>query len=82
MVSRGVSAALGRHFYTMRADDEERHRRDVDHARWRVSFLRSIVESHRAMSFKWRDRAWKEKDDEYIHRLNAAESEFERLENL
>jgi hypothetical protein len=64
----------------MRADDEERHRRNMEHARWRVSFLRCLLDSHRMLPKS--KLGWRQAEADYSARLAAAQAEVARLEKL
>ena len=57
--------------------DEELHGRDVEHARWRVSFLKSLLASHEAMP--WKVSSWEAKAADYRTRIAEAEKELARL---
>ena len=51
---------------------------DFDHARWRVQFLRSLVQMHRT-SPKRGAETWKQEEEVYAQRLATAEKELERF---
>jgi hypothetical protein len=57
----------------------ERHRRNLEHSRWRVDFLLSLLDSHRKMQVK-RDARWEEKEREYLKQLALAQAELDRLD--
>jgi hypothetical protein len=57
---------------------EERHKLNLEHARWRVSFLLSLLEAHRKFSSR-RDDAWARKEAGYLRQLSNAQGEIERL---
>jgi len=58
----------------------ERHRENLEHARWRVEFVLSLLDSHRRMLTR-RDAEWRQKETEYLKQLAAAQVELERLDN-
>ncbi|OAI55592.1 hypothetical protein AYO49_05395 [Verrucomicrobiaceae bacterium SCGC AG-212-N21] len=66
----------------MRTDKMEWQQQNLEHARWRVAFFRSILESHLILPQQWRDEDWHEKEDLYRKRHMAAESELARLSAL
>jgi hypothetical protein len=51
---------------------------DFEHARWRVQFLRHLLEMHRS-SPKRGSAAWAQEDEEYTERFEAAEKELYRF---
>jgi hypothetical protein len=57
----------------------ERHRQNLEHARWRVEFLLSLLDSHRQMLTR-RDAEWQQKEADYVRQLAAAQVELERLD--
>jgi hypothetical protein len=57
----------------------ERRRQNLEHARWRVEFVLSLLDSHRGMLTK-RDAEWKRKEADYLRQLAAAQIELERLD--
>jgi hypothetical protein len=64
----------------MRPNAEERLKSNLEHARWRVSFLLNLLASHRAlprMSLKWEMT-----EADYIQRLAFSQIELARLERL
>jgi hypothetical protein len=66
----------------MRTHFQDWQQKNLEHARWRVSFFRSILESHLILPPQWRDADWQEKEDLYRKRHMAAESELERLRGV
>jgi len=64
----------------MRDDDEERLKRNLGHVRWRVGFLRCMLESHRLLLRQ--DKAWERKEAEYRRRLTMAQAQLDCLESL
>jgi hypothetical protein len=65
----------------MRPAEEVAQREKLEHARWRVNFLRSLLESHRLMA-RWKNVEWEEKLESHARRLEEAEGEVKRLEGL
>jgi flagellar biosynthesis chaperone FliJ len=65
----------------MLSDAEKRHKVNLEHARWRVSFLIALLQSHRRLPRKW-GIEWQNKENDCIQRLAAAQVELERLERL
>jgi hypothetical protein len=57
----------------------ERHRRNLEHARWRVDFLLSMLDSHRKLQGR-RDATWQEREREYLKQLALAQAEWDRLD--
>jgi hypothetical protein len=57
----------------------ERHRQNLEHARWRVEFLLSLLDSHRRMLTK-RDIDWQRREVDYIRQLATAQIELEQLD--
>jgi hypothetical protein len=49
----------------------------LEHAKWRARFMRSLLDTHRALPF--RANAWREKDRELLEQLTLAETELQRL---
>lgn len=47
---------------------------NVAHARWRVSFIRSLLQAHRASPWKGAQE-WQERHAEILHQLASAEDE-------
>ena len=64
----------------MRDDDEEHLKSNLEHARWRVGFLRCMLESHRLLP--WQDNDWLRKESEYLRRLIMAQGQLDCLESL
>ena len=64
----------------MRDDDEERLERNLEHARWRVGFLRCMLQSHRLLP--WKEKEWVRKEAEYLRRLTMAQAQLDCLECL
>ena len=62
----------------MRIDDEVTHQRALEHARWRVSFLRSLLESHQWLPHG--GELWRQKNNDYRQRLAHAQEELKKLE--
>ncbi len=62
----------------MRVDDQVSHQRAMEHARWRVSFLRSLVESHQWLPHG--PEIWRQKNNDYRLRLAHAEEDLQKLE--
>ncbi len=62
----------------MRAEDEMCHQRALEHARWRVSFLRSLLESHQWLPHG--PEVWRQKNNDYRQRLAHAEEDLQKLE--
>lgn len=58
----------------------ERHRQNLEHARWRVEFVLSLLDSHRGMLTK-RDAAWQRREADYVKQLAEAQIELERLDS-
>jgi hypothetical protein len=52
----------------------------LEHARWRVSFFRSILKTHLDIAPSWRDAAWQENEALYRRRLQVSEEELRRVE--
>jgi hypothetical protein len=61
----------------MRIDDEVTHQRALEHARWRVSFLRSLLESHQWLPHG--GELWRQKNNDYRQRLAHAEEDLQKL---
>lgn len=61
-------------------DDEQRHSLALNQARWRVSFLSSLLDAHRALP--GRTAAWEHKEADGQERLSLAEADLKRLEIL
>lgn len=57
----------------------ERHRRNLEHARWRVDFLLSLLDSHRKTQGK-REAKWEEKEHRYLRELAIAQADWDRLD--
>ncbi|HSI63650.1 MAG TPA: hypothetical protein VLE43_11045 [Candidatus Saccharimonadia bacterium] len=51
---------------------------NFDHARWRVEFLRSLVQMHQT-SPKRGSESWTQEEVEFTQRLEAAEKELARF---
>jgi hypothetical protein len=64
----------------MPVDDGDAYRRRLEHARWRVNFLRSLLESHRMMDCRWKGPDWEERLQADALKLEAAENELKRVE--
>jgi hypothetical protein len=64
----------------MGTGDENRQRRNLDHAQWRVGYFRSILDRHLAIPAQERREDWAEKEELHRGRLQAAVDELERLE--
>lgn len=56
--------------------DPARYERNLEHAVWRVNFLASLLQAHRALGR--RDEDWGQKEAEYQSRIAWAERELER----
>lgn len=54
-----------------------RHEQNFEHAVWRVNFLSSLLQTHRALAK--RGRLWRQKEADLMDRLVWAENELERL---
>lgn len=59
---------------------KENQKHELEHARWRVSFVESMLESHRGLP--WRGAEWKAKEIDLSARLAAAQQEYKRLQDL
>jgi hypothetical protein len=57
---------------------QERQRSNLAHARWRVEFLLSILDMHRAAPVHGPE--WAEKEAEYLHQIAEAQVELDRVE--
>ncbi len=57
--------------------DLSRHEQNFEHAVWRVNFLSSLLQTHRALAK--RSGLWRQKEAELVDRLVWAEKELERL---
>jgi hypothetical protein len=57
----------------------ERHRRNLEHSRWRVDFLLSLLDSHRKMRAQ-RDAKWEESERAYLKDLALAQADWDRLD--
>ena len=57
----------------------ERHRENLEHARWRVEFVLSLLDSHRGMLTK-RNAEWQQKETDYLKQLATAQIELEHLD--
>ena len=57
--------------------DGRPYNREVEHARWRVSFLSSLHDAHQVL--EWRGEEWKQREAEYVQRLQEARAELDRL---
>jgi hypothetical protein len=57
----------------------ERYRRNLEHARWRVDFLLSMLDSHRKMQVR-RSPNWEEREREYLKELALAQADWDRLD--
>ena len=68
-----------RHF-PMRSEDEKNHQRALEHARWRVSFLGSLLESHQWLPHG--AEMWRQKNSDYRQRLAHAEEDLRKLEAM
>lgn len=55
-------------------DHDARQERNVEHARWRVAFSRSLLESHRMVPL--RGAEWAQKEAVLLERLAGAEAEL------
>jgi hypothetical protein len=64
----------------MRVGGEDWRKKNLGHAKWRVGYFRSILESHQAIPSEHRHADWAEKETLYRGRLKAAMDELERLE--
>lgn len=51
---------------------------DFDHARWRVQFVRSLVQMHQT-SPKRGSTSWTQEEADFAQRLEAAEAELARF---
>lgn len=61
------------------ASDPERQRSDLEHARWRVSFLLALLDSHRRLAHRW-EGEWHQKEAAYIKQIAEAQVELDRIE--
>lgn len=57
--------------------EEQQRRRDLEHARWRVSFGEFMLQSHQLLILK--DSDWECKQKELGERLKAAKEDLARL---
>jgi hypothetical protein len=57
---------------------KERQRNNVIHARWRVEFLLSLLDAHRAAPVHGPE--WAEKEAMYLHQIAEAQVELDRVE--
>jgi hypothetical protein len=60
---------------------QKRRKENLQHANWRVHFLLSLLESHRALPVM-RDVTWQRQEHEYLRGLAQAQVELERAERL
>ena len=57
--------------------EEQQRRRDLEHAKWRVSFGEFMLQSHQLLILK--DSDWERKQKELGDRLESAKEELARL---
>lgn len=62
----------------MDSGEAELLRKELEHARWRVKFLSSLLQTHRFVRTK--DQEWTDKETDYVKRLAAAMEEVTRWE--
>jgi hypothetical protein len=60
-----------------RMPDHGQQKDRLEHARWRVSFAQSLLDTHRSLPF--RAGTWGEKEAELSGSLASAQAELERL---
>jgi hypothetical protein len=61
--------------------ESELHSRHLQHAEWRVGFVRSLLEMHRH-SIALHGAEWSREETILIDRLATAEAELQRLRSL
>ena len=57
--------------------EETDHRRELEHAQWRVSFVEFLLQTHRRLLVK--DEAWQHDEKQLVERLSSAK---EQLQNV
>jgi hypothetical protein len=62
----------------MTKDDFAKHQ--CDHARWRIEFLASLLQSHRL--HETAEPEWEERDEDYRERIASAKEELKRAERM
>jgi hypothetical protein len=62
----------------MSMSSQERQRRNLAHARWRVEFLLSLLDVHRSNHVH--RPGWTEKEAAYLHQIAEAQVELDREE--
>lgn len=61
------------------ASGPERLKSELEHARWRVSFLLALLDSHRRLAHKW-EGEWRQKEIGYIRQIAEAQVELDHIE--
>jgi hypothetical protein len=59
----------------------ELYQQQLEHARWRVHFLLSLLQTHRQLGSK-RDAQWATRESEYVRQLAAAQTALDRLDRF
>jgi hypothetical protein len=59
----------------------ELHQQQLEHARWRVQFLLSLLQTHRQLVSK-RDAQWAARESEYVRQLAAAQAALDRVDRV
>jgi hypothetical protein len=73
--------AISREARAMLLSPQERRKKNLQHAHWRVDFLLRLLDSHRALP-AMRDATWQRQEDEYLRGLAQAQVELDRAEWL
>jgi hypothetical protein len=60
-------------------DAEGRRKKNLEHAQWRVDFLRSLLASHRLLPCIMQRGTWEAKEEDYMARLDDAELQLAEL---